>query len=140
MPVAYFVIVGRNDNLILDLDLVAMKRPQEGRDDKRPLHQFILYSALDPLEMEMWRTPYLYLKQVDSFNDMLCSAFLTGSGMKFLLLHDFRSEENVRQFFVETYEAFVRFMLSPFYVFNTPIKNRKFEGKVFENAQRYLRI
>lgn len=49
-----------------------------------------------------------YLKLVDKFNDMSVSAFVTGGYIKFMLLHDGKSDDTIRQFFNELYELYVK--------------------------------
>ena len=54
------------------------------------------------------RFSFSYLKLVDKFNDMSVSAFVTGGYIKFMLLHDGKNEDTIRQFFNELYELYVK--------------------------------
>ncbi len=45
---------------------------------------------------------------VDRFNNLLVTAFVTPGNARFLLLHDGRNDDNVRAFFGEVYELYVR--------------------------------
>jgi hypothetical protein len=91
------------------------------------LHQFVLHSSLDAVDDMIWATQAMFLNVVDKFNalqvrlvvinhDMAptsalqqqVSAFVTAAHIKFLLLHDGRSEESVKNFFKDVYEAYLR--------------------------------
>ena len=50
----------------------------------------------------------LSLQTIDRFNNLLVTAFVTPGSTRFLLLHDGRHDEGIRQFFVEVYELYVR--------------------------------
>ena len=52
------------------------------------------------------------LKLVDRFNDLLVYAFVTAGESRFLFLHDQRNEENVRDFFHEVHELYLRIQLA----------------------------
>ncbi len=45
---------------------------------------------------------------VDRFNNLLVSAFVTPGGARFLLLHDGKNDDTIRNFFGEIYELYVR--------------------------------
>ncbi len=45
---------------------------------------------------------------VDRFNNLLVTAFVTPGNVRFLLLHDGRSDENIKLFFTEVYELYVK--------------------------------
>lgn len=52
--------------------------------------------------------PLPSLQTIDRFNNLLVTAFVTPGSTRFLLLHDGRHDEGIRQFFVEVYELYVR--------------------------------
>lgn len=80
-------------------------------------------AALDPVDTIQWTTPNMYLKQVDKFEvyednptpPLLVHCFITPNNTKFLLLHESKPEDAIKQFFNEVYEAFTRMELSPFF-------------------------
>ena len=45
----------------------------------RAMFSFQIKSTLDIVDQRVWTTPSLYLKQVDRFNDLLISCYLTTS-------------------------------------------------------------
>ncbi|PNH10033.1 Trafficking protein particle complex subunit 2 [Tetrabaena socialis] len=72
------------------------------------LHQFVLHSALDSVDEQMWLTKEAHLKVVDRFNGLNVTAFVTAGNTRFLMLHDGRSDDALRAFFTEVYELYLR--------------------------------
>ena len=108
------------------------------RDDAAHLHQFVMHAAQDFVEERMWETNGPYLKLVDRFNDLYTYAWVTAGGCKFLLLHDARNEENVRSFFDEVHQLYLRVALNPFHTPRTPIENEMFDRRVRQAGRRYF--
>ena len=48
------------------------------------------------------------LQVVDRFNNLLVTAFASPGNARFLLLHDGRSDDAIKQFFLEVYELYLR--------------------------------
>lgn len=89
----------------------------------------------------MWTTSLMYLKVVDKFNQWVVSAFVTGGGARFMLLHDsndYKNEDSIKNFFQEVYESYMKLLMNPFYEHNTRVKSPVFERKVQNAARRYL--
>ncbi|KAL9058006.1 MAG: hypothetical protein Q9162_001998 [Coniocarpon cinnabarinum] len=86
----YFAIIGTKDNPIFTYEFGTSRGSADGlsrfTDDARTLNQFIVHAALDIVEEAVWTTGALYLKNVDRFRNALVSCFVTGTGMKFMLL------------------------------------------------------
>lgn len=49
-----------------------------------------------------------------------------------------QTEEAVRQFMLEIYEAWVKCIMSPFYIINQPVTSPVFRGRVAAAAKKYL--
>ena len=97
-----------------------------------------MHAAQDFVEERMWETNGPYLKLVDRFNDLYTYAWITAGGCKFLLLHDARNEENVRSFFDEVHQLYLRVALNPFHTPRTPIENEVFDRRVRQAGRRYF--
>ncbi|KAI9314921.1 mbp-1 interacting protein-2a [Dichotomocladium elegans] len=139
----YFAIVGATDNPIYETDIIPSSRSSvllenNRRDDHKHLNQFIAHAALDVVEEVQWTTQAMYLKSVDRFNDQYVSAFVTANNVKFLLLHDQKSEDSIKGFFNEVYELYIKVLMNPFYEKNAQINNPQFDNRVKMVARRFL--
>uniref|UniRef100_A0A5K3EZW5 Trafficking protein particle complex subunit 2 n=1 Tax=Mesocestoides corti TaxID=53468 RepID=A0A5K3EZW5_MESCO len=134
----YFVIVGPEDNPLFELSYGSPTKSQDQKLDFRYLNQFIAHAALDMIEENMWSSSSTYLKIVDKFNDWLVSAFVTPSGLRFIFMHEENSEDHIRAFFQEVYEAYVRLSMNPFFVENTKITSGFFLKKVQQLARKHF--
>lgn len=57
---------------------------------------------------------------------------------RFLLLHENRQEDGVKQFFSDLHELFVKVTLNPLYIDTKPITSTAFHDKVLVLARKYL--
>ncbi len=79
-----------------------------------------------------------YLKQVDRFNKINVSVYITPGNVRFVLLHDSKNDDGIKAFFTEVHELYVKTLLNPFYEFNSNITSTVFDGKVLGMARRHL--
>lgn len=131
----YFVMVGREDNPLYQRGFSC----KEANDsENKYYYEFIAHASLDLLDEQMWQTEHMFLKTIDKFNDMLVSAFVTPTGIKFLMVHDGKNEEGIKKFFTSVYEIFVKYSMNPFYRINTPINSTYFDSKVNFFGRKFL--
>lgn len=123
---------------LLNSSVFARCRHVQPEEGAARAAQFILHASLDMVDMNTWATTANYLKVVDRHNEQMVSAYVTAGGLKFLILHDTRNEENIKTFCQAVNELYVKLLLNPFYTANTRIENKDFDVKVRALARRYL--
>ncbi|KAL4429597.1 hypothetical protein ABPG77_008646 [Micractinium sp. CCAP 211/92] len=138
--VLHMVIVGAEDVPLFEADL-SSKSTDAGAREERPqyLYHFVLHAALDAVEEQEWHSNAMHLGVVDRFNNLQVSAFTTAAHVRFLLLHDGRSDDLVKSFFRDVYELYLRVMLNPFHTATTKIATPLFHQKVRQLARNYFR-
>ncbi|CAF2973480.1 unnamed protein product [Rotaria socialis] len=135
----YFVIVGHSDQVVYEIELGGGSSGQTTTDN-RHLNQFIAHAALDLVDEAMWRNTTTYLKQVDKFNEWIVSAYVTAGGLRFLFLYEHlprSGEDGLKNFLTEVYETYVKLLLNPFYVPDTPIRSAAFDKKIQTIARKW---
>ncbi|KAL9650807.1 hypothetical protein ABK040_001857 [Willaertia magna] len=132
---AYFVIVGKEDRPIYELEISTAKRT-----DQSQLKQFVLHASLDVVDEMQWSTNALYLKTIDKFNEYTIYGFVTGGNVRFLLLfeNDKKSDDQIKNFFNDVYELYVKIQLNPFYELNSSITSTDFDNRVKSLANKYI--
>nr|AAW26684.1 SJCHGC02997 protein [Schistosoma japonicum] len=93
----------------------------------------------------LWTKADTYLKVVDKFNEWLISAFVTPGmslnqylGLRFILLHDELNENRIKYFFQDTYEAYIKLALNPFFERDKPINSPSFSRRVQRIANKHF--
>jgi hypothetical protein len=126
-----FMIVGKSEPLY-EADIGAVS------DDLSYLHQFILHSSLDMLSTVLWSNSSTYLKNIDRFNSLQVSAYITPGGMTFLLLHNGKNEDIIKAFFTDMNEVYVKYLMNPFAIYDAPIISPQFDIQVGNIAKRHF--
>lgn len=108
-----FLIINKNDVPIFEANVGTVKK-----DNTHHHHQFIIHAALDLVDEESVRTPHMYLKAIDKFNDLWVSAYVLASNIRLMLVHDTRDDEKIRSFFLEVHELLLKAMLNPMFDIN----------------------
>lgn len=94
-------------------------------------------------------TDNCYLGQVDHFYGLVITAYLTYGGKKFVMLHGNNANQRsknhtiddnmVRSFYQEVHELYIKTLMNPFYVRDSPIENPTFDTRVHTLAKKYLK-
>ncbi|KAJ3189163.1 Trafficking protein particle complex subunit 2 [Gaertneriomyces sp. JEL0708] len=137
----YFVIVGTTDNPLYEAEWGPQTRSGDGsgkKDEHKHLNQFIVHAALDVVDDLVWTTNSMYLKVVDKFNEWFISAFVTASGVRFMLLHDTQNTDGIRNFFQDVHELYIKVLLNPFMEPNSKITSPQFDARLKALARKWL--
>lgn len=137
--VLQFIIVGEKDYPLYEADL-SIKHADAVREERpQYLYHFVLHAALDAVEDQEWVNNGTYLGVVDRFNNLQVSAFTTGCHTRFLLLHDGRTDDSIRNFFKGVHELYLRIALNPFFIPTIKITSQEFHTKVKQLARVYFK-
>jgi hypothetical protein len=135
MPL-YFCLISTVDSPLFELNFPSSSSVAAPRLD---FLEFLVHSSLDQLDQKVSSTSSFYLKTIDKFHDNFVSAFVSLGLTRFLLVHESRVEENnIKLFFQEVHENYVKIIMNPFYEKNSPIKDTAFEEKVKSIGEKYL--
>lgn len=89
-------------------------------------------------EATLKKTTAQYLSIIDRYGEWMVSAFVSTGGERFMLLHDAKNDDGIKQFFSECHDLFVKYTLNPFYAEEDSIESGPFEVKVRLLAKKYL--
>ena len=107
--------------------------------------EFILNASLDSVDAKQWvagasqhlAQAHMYLGSIDKYNDMFVSCLQTAGNAKFLLLHEnHKQEDQIKQFFNEAFELYVKVVVNPFYDPEQRIAVPQFDDKIKRLAQK----
>ena len=65
---------------------------------------------------------------------------MTAAQIRFLLLHDGRSDDAVRSFFRDVHELYLKVMLNPFFMPTNRIQSPGFSQKIRALARQHFRV
>ncbi|POW18794.1 hypothetical protein PSHT_05412 [Puccinia striiformis] len=111
------------------------------KDSERGRHvvQLVSHAALDTIDALIWSDKSMYLKQIDRFHEWTVSAWIPPGGMRFVLLHEIKNnDDGIKMFFLEAWESFVRHQLSPFYEINSRITSPQLDLRIKTSARKFL--
>lgn len=121
----------------VEQDLEQKRQPGSdtvgAQDPQRPqyLYHFVLHAALDAMDDAEWATKDAFLGVIDRFNNLQVSGYITpGNRLRLMLLHDGRSEENVKTFFRGVHQLLVPLVLNPFFLPKKRIHSVDFYSRV----------
>ncbi|KYQ89232.1 trafficking protein particle complex subunit 2 [Tieghemostelium lacteum] len=135
MSVLYtFLIIGKNDNPLYEIEFPSSSQKKESTY----INQYILHSSLDIVEEHVWKSNNMYLKIIDKYNKYNISSYVTAGQIKLMLLHEKKDEDPIRSFFTEVHDIYLKYLLNPFYTFNTPITSPTFDARVRKLGAKYF--
>ncbi|KRZ60901.1 Translationally-controlled tumor -like protein, partial [Trichinella nativa] len=102
----YFAIVDMNDRLMFELNI-----SKKNDFDSMLLKQLIAHASLDIVDEAAAEQSHMMIKQVEKYNEWNISAFVTSSGVRFLMLHTAKNDEGIKNFFIEIYEIKLNLLL-----------------------------
>eukprot|EP01066_Platyproteum_vivax_P012527 Platyproteum_vivax@DN5694_c0_g1_i2.p1 len=132
------MIIGPGDVPLYQADF-STSQSNEKREDMSHLPQFVIHAALDMVDPLEWQTNQTYLRTVDRFNEWSVSAYVTAGHVRLMLLHKLKNEENIKNFFIEVHELYIKSLLNPLHEVYGVLASPAFDAKVRLHAQKYLR-
>lgn len=138
---SYLVIVGPKDVPLYQAEFGPQTLSDTNKEEPKHFNQFVVFSALDHVNEAMWATHSMNLKIVDSYEDWSVSAYVMPCGVQLLFLHDAiisANGENIKGFFSDCHETFVKYLLNPFVDVTTPITSSGFDQRIREVAKKWF--
>ncbi|KRZ67706.1 Translationally-controlled tumor -like protein, partial [Trichinella papuae] len=120
----YFAIVDMNDRLMFELNI-----SKKNDFDSMLLKQLIAHASLDIVDEAAAEQSHMMIKQVEKYNEWNISAFVTSSGVRFLMLHTAKNDEGIKNFFIEIYEMYIKLAMNPFHRIGEKIESPAFHKR-----------
>eukprot|EP00792_Barthelona_sp_PAP020_P009249 TRINITY_DN3281_c2_g6_i1.p1 TRINITY_DN3281_c2_g6~~TRINITY_DN3281_c2_g6_i1.p1 ORF type:complete len:156 (+),score=34.07 TRINITY_DN3281_c2_g6_i1:32-469(+) len=136
-----FQIIGSDDSALFQLNTTNnLPLEDDGFGD------FVVHSSIDIIEEIQANTSKMFLKCVDQFQNKFVYAYVTANHTKFILLYsttdsikpNSRTEENIKNFFMETHEAYVKALLNPLNIPNSRLENHSFVAKIQNLVRKHI--
>lgn len=136
-----FVVVGKNDAPLYDLDLAAgdstpgdstSSLPGDAQQRPQYLYHFILHAALDAMDDAEWTQKSAHLGTIDRFNNLNVAGYIIpGNRIRLMLLHDSgKSDELIKMFFRGVHQLLIPIVCNPFFLNGERIKDAEFHEGV----------
>eukprot|EP00037_Helgoeca_nana_P025086 m.270264 g.270264 ORF g.270264 m.270264 type:complete len:139 (+) comp26843_c0_seq12:281-697(+) len=138
MALYHLVIVSNTDTPLFEEEFGPIKKTSDRRDERRYLNEFIVHAAIDMVDAQVWQRSTMYFAVIDRFNEWYVSAFATASRVKFMLLHEVKNDDGIKNFFSEVHELYIKALLNPFYNPGERINAKDFRSKVRLSGKRHL--
>ncbi|KRX73584.1 Sedlin, region [Trichinella nativa] len=129
----YFAIVDMNDRLMFELNI-----SKKNDFDSMLLKQLIAHASLDIVDEAAAEQSHMMIKQVEKYNEWNISAFVTSSGVRFLMLHTAKNDEGIKNFFIEIYEMYIKLAMNPFHRIGEKIESPAFHKRAQLYGRKYL--
>ncbi|KAK2726378.1 trafficking protein particle complex subunit 2-like [Artemia franciscana] len=140
MGTYHFLIVGQHEGLVYEMNFIGNQKDQQSFDEHRHLIHFVGHNSLDVINETRLSTNAMYLKTVDRFNEWFVSAFVTASHAKFIMLHDIKNDEGIKNFFNDAYEHYIKLCMNPFYNCKSYISSPSFDKKIQYLGRKFLAV
>ncbi|XP_003380185.1 translationally-controlled tumor protein-like protein [Trichinella spiralis] len=106
--------------------------------DSMLLKQLIAHASLDIVDEAAAEQSHMMIKQVEKYNEWNISAFVTSSGVRFLMLHTAKNDEGIKNFFIEIYEMYIKLAMNPFHRIGEKIESPAFHKRAQLYGRKYL--
>lgn len=102
------------------------------------LHELIAFASIDIIENQESVSTNMFFKSADKFNEYNVTAFVTAGKMKFIMLHEGKNEDSIKNFFCDIYEFYCKALLNPFIDKNSKIFSQTFDAKIKLSMKKNL--
>ncbi|PWN39870.1 Sedlin [Ceraceosorus guamensis] len=100
--------------------------------------QMIAHSSLDSIYDKSLRTSQMYLRTIDRTQQQFVSCFLLPNRYFFVILHEHKHEEGIRNFFLDAWELLLKTFINPLHDPLNPIRSPAFDTRIRASARRHL--